>query len=269
MNETQLIYKQATTYNLMPIDSLLDYAGPHNATTHADGVSDKYNFISTRNVLNGLDAKAWGVAEFKVMKANKNENHGFQKHMIKLQRYDQIGLKESQQIVLINSHNRSSGFRVAAGVFRLVCSNGLIVGNDYGFGVRHIGGSSDKVIDAVFRVVKDSDLINSRIDALKSVQLSSEAARNFASEALKLRFADEKIIQLGEQGLAYALHTKRTEDSGADLWTVFNRVQENLSNKIRVRGGRSIGGLKAIDSNIKFNKDLWTLAENTAMRAVL
>jgi hypothetical protein len=64
------------------------------------------------------------------------------------------------------------------------------------------------------------------------------------------------------------LKARRTEDEGADLWTVMNRVQENLirggvSDARRDRGGRlrSVRSLKGIDSKVSLNKGLWGLAE--------
>ena len=250
----------------MSIETLLNYEGPHKAVTHADIVSDKYNFISTERVLRGLNSAEWGVAEFLVNRVRKNGREGFQKHAIKLQRFDSIGKPEAPQILLINSHDRSSGFKIALGVFRLVCSNGLVIGNDMGFSVRHIGGSPEKVIDAVYSVINDMGKIHEKIDALKSIELTQETAEQFGEEALKLRFDFQRLeilkSQFGPQiSGAWAQRARRLEDSQNTLWNVFNRVQENLINKTRVRGGRSISGLTSIDSSTKFNRELWELAE--------
>jgi len=67
------------------------------------------------------------------------------------------------------------------------------------------------------------------------------------------------------------LTLRRAEDQSSDLWTTFNRVQENL-----VRGGlsdgrrnrlgrlRTLRALTGIDSKIGLTKGLWSLAEQTA-----
>ena len=66
------------------------------------------------------------------------------------------------------------------------------------------------------------------------------------------------------------LTIRRREDTGNDLWSVFNRVQENT-----VRGGLRFRNeetgrrnrtreVKGIDQNIRLNRALWELAEKMA-----
>ncbi len=62
------------------------------------------------------------------------------------------------------------------------------------------------------------------------------------------------------------LRPRRYDDNRADLWTVFNRVQENL-----VKGGlsgRAANGrrqrtraVQGIDQNVRLNRALWLLAD--------
>jgi Domain of unknown function (DUF932) len=60
------------------------------------------------------------------------------------------------------------------------------------------------------------------------------------------------------------LFPRRPEDNRPDLWTVFNRVQENV-----IHGGLSAMGRDAnnrlrrsgIDGEMRLNKALWTLAD--------
>ena len=62
------------------------------------------------------------------------------------------------------------------------------------------------------------------------------------------------------------LSTRRIADRNPDLWSNFNRVQENI-----IRGGlrgRTANGnrtttreVKSIDNNVKLNKALWILAD--------
>ncbi|MBN3807442.1 DUF945 domain-containing protein, partial [Paraburkholderia sp. Ac-20336] len=65
------------------------------------------------------------------------------------------------------------------------------------------------------------------------------------------------------------LAPRRFEDRRDDLWTVFNRVQENLTKgglHGRSRTGRAMSTrpITGIDENVKLNRALWMLAE--AMR---
>lgn len=65
---------------------------------------------------------------------------------------------------------------------------------------------------------------------------------------------------------AQALSPRRWQDEKNDLWTVFNRLQENLSKGGLV--GRSAQGKRSrtravngIDGDLKLNRALWVMAE--------
>ena len=84
----------------------------------------------------------------------------------------------------------------------------------------------------------------------------------FASQALAIRYED--ISQSGMQPSTLLAH-RRIEDAGDDLWSVLNRVQENL-----LRGGitrRSASGrltrtrrISSIREDVRINGRLWDLA---------
>ena len=106
------------------------------------------------------------------------------------------------------------------------------------------------------------------IDRFRTRLLSDSEALQFASNALLLRYDSLEQSPIDPRTL---LSLRRAEDQGSDLWTTFNRVQENL-----VRGGlsdgrrnrlgrlRTLRALSGIDSKIRLNKGLWSLAEQTA-----
>ena len=70
-------------------------------------------------------------------------------------------------------------------------------------------------------------------------------------------------------GLVLAATETAAEDSGNDLWTTFNRIQENM-----IKGGmsgRSKSGRRSttrevngVTENVKLNRALWTLADEFA-----
>lgn len=62
------------------------------------------------------------------------------------------------------------------------------------------------------------------------------------------------------------LTPRRYEDRVDDLWSTFNRVQENMTKggvPGRTRKGRSTRtrSINGIDQNVKINRALWILAE--------
>ena len=52
--------------------------------------------------------------------------------MMRLRRSGQIAGKEVPEIILLNSHDGSSSYQMIPGMFRFVCTNGMICGQTFG-----------------------------------------------------------------------------------------------------------------------------------------
>ena len=227
--------------------------------------SDRYTCIPTIDVLRGL--KKEGFSPFMVCQTNTRDSdkRDSAKHMIRLRHADQINASESKEVILLNSHDGSSSYQMLAGVFRFVCSNGMVCGdvqNDVR--IRHTGDVIDNVIEGAFRVVEDFELVDGQMNGMKALTLNDGEQAAFAREALALKYDTELTpAPITEEQL---LRPKRTADRAGDLWTTFNRIQEGV-----LRGGlmgRSATGqrvttreVKGINQNIKLNRALWVLAE--------
>ena len=79
----------------------------------------------------------------------------------------------------------------------------------------------DKFITNVSR--KTSIVLN-KFEQLKHTDLSLTDMRKLANEAASLRYNNLEDINIDD-----LLSINRIEDEGNDLWTVFNRIQENLT----------------------------------------
>ncbi|GAC1569141.1 MAG: DUF932 domain-containing protein [Aquirhabdus sp.] len=227
--------------------------------------SERYTYIPTSDVLRGLRKE--GFSPFMVCQTRTRDDakRDHTKHMIRLRHASQIDGKEANEIILLNSHDGSSSYQMLSGVFRFVCSNGMVCGDILSdIRIRHKGNIVDNVIEGAFRVLDDFELVNGQKDGMKSLTLNEGEQAAFARAALTLKYDTELTpAPITENQI---LRPKRMEDRSDDLWTTFNRVQENL-----VRGGlrgRSATGqvsttreVKGIDQNIKLNRALWVLAE--------
>jgi hypothetical protein len=236
------------------------------------GLSNHYSFVPTMNVVNDLRALGYEVVDAKQVKARKKSTNGYQKHMITFEhpKYKVEGREEYPQILLTNSHDGGNAFTLSAGIFRLVCSNGLVIKTeDYGSArLVHKGYS----FEAVQTLVKEfeatvAEVLN-KITEMKKVQLTKDQQIEFAKQAALLRFKSksynedniEKVVNLDD-----LLNVERKEDAGNGLYEVFNRVQESLINgkytylgtKDKPRKARPIKNFK---QNIEVNKKLSELA---------
>ena len=236
------------------------------------GLSKHYSFVPTMNVVNDLRALGYEVVDAKQVSARKKSTKGYQKHMLTLEhpKYKVEGSKEYPQILLTNSHDGGNAFTLSAGIFRLVCSNGLVIKTeDYGSArLVHKGYS----FEAVQTLVKEFEVtvaeVLDKITAMKKVQLTKDQQIEFAKQAALLRFKSksynedniEKVVNIDD-----LLNVERKEDAGNGLYEVFNRVQESLINgkytylgtKDKPRKARPIKNFK---QNIEVNKKLSELA---------
>lgn len=235
--------------------------------------SDRYAYIPTINVIDGMrDA---GFLPVKAVQASARDEgkRGHGKHMIRFRRSDQLAQAEAREIVLINSHDGTSAYKLTAGIFRLVCSNGLVVGNeDIRQTIRHSGRAVGEVIEGACRIVDEFDQVSADIEAMKSATLTEPLMLAYAHAAIEARFeGSEKPVTP-----AQVLRPRRAADVGSDVWTVFNRAQENL-----IRGGlhgvskdahgrtirRRTREVKGIDQSDTLNRALWRLSVEMAKLA--
>jgi hypothetical protein len=180
------------------------------------------------------------------------------------------------EVVLINSHDGTSAYKLIAGMFRLACSNGLMVseGEIESVTVMHKGNILDNVIEGSYRLVKDSEQAMTTVQEWGQLQLSAGEQGALAEAAHTLRFADAEGKVTTPITAAQLLRPRRNEDTGNDLWKTFNRVQENvikggLHGVQRDPSGRRLRAVstrqvKGIDQDVKLNRAMWQLAERMA-----
>ena len=201
------------------------------------GLSKHYSFVPTSNVINDLRSMGWECVDAKQVKARKKSTRGYQKHMITFEhpKYKVEGAEEYPQLLLTNSHDGGNAFQLSAGIFRLVCSNGLVIKTeDYGSArLVHKGYSFEAVQKLVNTFVETIDETLTRITAMKEVELDKAQQIKFAKQAALLRFTaksynEDNISDVVD--LDDLLNVERKEDAGNGLWEVFNRVQESLVN---------------------------------------
>lgn len=94
-----------------------------------NGLSEKYCFVPTTKVIDVLAKNGWMPVKASEVHA-RGERIGFQKHLIRFRKSNQGIIKKDDifpEIVLFNSHDGSASFQISAGLFRMICSNGLIL----------------------------------------------------------------------------------------------------------------------------------------------
>lgn len=227
--------------------------------------SERYAYIATKVILDRLRAEGFQPFMASQSRVRNEDRREFTKHVLRLRHPSDIDPRESNEIVLVNSHDGSSRFQLIAGMYRLVCQNGLVAGQSIGdVRIAHKGDVALEVVQAAHTILERFRLVDQARDTMRSVELPPGEALAFARAALQLRYDSSlRPAPITEDQI---LMPRRPEDVGNDLWSTFNRVQENL-----IRGGlqgRSATGrytrtreIQGIDQNVMLNRALWTLAE--------
>ena len=231
--------------------------------------SERYAYIPTWEVLQGLQREGFGVFEAKQGRSRTEGKEAYTKHMLRLRHSAAISRAREvgdviNEIILINSHDGTSSYIMFAGCFRLVCLNGLMVADEVVGQVRvkHSGDVRAEVIQGAFQIMDSFARVDESRDAYRALQLTSGEQEVFATAAIALRYPDKYEAPVRADQVNAP---RRLEDRGDDLWATFNRAQENL-----VRGGlrtadrrrrthtREVNG---IDGSVALNRGLWVLAE--------
>ena len=227
--------------------------------------SERYAYIPTGVVLSELRKEGFQpfmACQTRVRDEGKREHT---KHMVRLRHADQINGAETNEIILLNSHDGTSSYQMLAGMFRFVCKNGLVCGDAVAdLRIPHKGDVIGHVIDGAYEVLDGFDLVRERRDEMRAITLDQGESEVFAHAALSLKYDDPATpAPITESQL---LMPRRRDDDRPDLWSAFNRVQENLTQGGLM--GRSANGhhqrtrpIQGIDQNVKVNRALWLLAE--------
>ncbi|MCE2011571.1 DUF932 domain-containing protein [Enterobacter ludwigii] len=226
--------------------------------------SDRYTWIPTITVLDNLQREGFEpffACQTRVRDPGRREHT---KHMLRLRRSGQMTGQQVPEIILLNSHDGSSSYQMLPGLFRAVCANGLVCGQSFGeVRVPHRGDVVEKVIEGAYEVLGVFDRVEEKREAMQSLMIPPPAQQALANAALTYRFGDEHQPVTESQ----ILTPRRWQDEKQDLWSVYNRLQENLQkgglSGRTVQGKRSrTRAVSGIDGDIKLNRALWVMAEN-------
>jgi hypothetical protein len=235
------------------------------ATRADENLSAKYTFIPTERVLSGLMNAGFGPVDARQARTRRASPLHAQ-HAVRLRRrYETIALRDScPEMLFLNSHDGRGCYQLRMSIYRAVCCNGLIVsrGTFPTICVAHRGNVVDDVVAGALQISERFDSLAALVGRMEVRRMGRDEQLEFAGRALAVKYPDAQVCGLVP---AQLLTIRRHEDVADDLYTVFNRVQENL-----IRGGlsrRSPSGrltrtrrVTSIRRDVALNSRLWELA---------
>ena len=193
------------------------------------GMTDKYLFVPTVDLVHAMRAEGFQVVQAMQGRTRIEGKGEFTKHMLRFEVPGAEAVHSSKpELVLINSHDGTSSYRLMMGVFRMICSNGLLsaeLTHDLAF--RHSKKLKDEIIEGTGTLVREVPGVSAQIDRLAGLTLNDDERRAYASAAHALRWDGHAPVEAPR-----LLDTRRRADDGRDAWTTLNVVQENI-----MRGG--------------------------------
>jgi hypothetical protein len=261
----------------LPLALIERYAPSVFATEKHDSRSERYTQIRTVDVLRALMKEGFYIVEVTQGGSRIEGKRAYTKHMLRLRHPSwKAATGEALEILLYNAHDGTCSYRMPAGVFRFVCSNGLVCGDTFcDIKVKHTGKNVvEDVVQGCFEVLDLFPRIADNVALFKATVLPMEAARLLAANAIEVRYEDS-IERNGHSPISVdeALQPRRFQDNAQDLWTVYNTVQENLvkgglSYDTRDRNNRRVTRrtrpIQELDANTRFNQRLHKMADDMA-----
>ena len=271
------------SFHPLGLDEIREYAPSVFATAPHDSRSDRYRFVPTSEIVTALAGLNYGVMSAQQSGSRSDDKRGHTKHML---RFRPLGMAPLAldgvfpEIVLVNSHDGSSAYQLHIGLFRLICTNGMIAsdGQFSRVSIRHNRAILDDVCQAVTDIAARMPAVLDRVGEFRGITLSYDERVEFAREALAVKYPTTEEAAPGSSAAPIEprviLIPKRQEDAAPSLWNVLNVIQENL-----MAGGqrydtrpvngqrpqrRRTGGVNSISGNLSINQAVWEIARRMA-----
>jgi len=224
-------------------------------------VSSIYNFLDTELIIaytiEAAKNRGFNLTVKKIVKVRSKTGLG--KHFVIFGTGLFIGeghTKSELTLTVQNSADGLSAARFILGMIVALCSNGLFacIPAVQPERVLHKGMTYQNVEQAVNKMFDRLEALQNFAERLQSIQLNNEQIQAFTKQALEIRGLKDVSPEYTTIDKA-----RRIEDQNNTAWSVFNRVQENLTKGFRViQGGKikQVQALRSPASDFKMNVQL-------------
>ena len=286
---TDLIYTQrANDHSALSNVDLLERAPSIFTGAPIASASDRYGHFKTSDAITMFKDYGFQPVQARQKQGKTSESHMHAEHLISFAKDTaNPGTKDGRpEIILYNSSNTTSAFKLFAGYFRFICSNGIIAGDGINERVIHRRGSVEIVEDLLKSTIEKLPALMETIKNMKEKHVSEFKQLDFVDAAAALRWDSiDDYLDYSKDGQFYdrnitsfeMIAPRRYYDDDNTAWGIFNRVQESL-----LRGGvnvfctseknmkgkyRKARAIKSVSETVKLNRKLWDLAPMLDMAA--
>jgi hypothetical protein len=257
-----------------------------------NSVSPRYVHVSTSEVVDIFARFGWEPTSScqKRRTSTSTKSADSVAHMVEFHNpslQDSLGLSGDEMgslspvLYVTNSHDGSKSLTVDYGFFRLVCQNGLALGERFGsFSVRHYGKQAQmtELEERLACVAERFGEIVAAMRRLDSKTCSETTAKQIALKGLELKYGLEVVERLSKANetefntlLLTLAKPIRLEDAASSLFSVMNVVQEDLVNGLtllpKVEGTKRTRRISSAMKANEFTSQLIDYVMDMAMAA--
>lgn len=211
-------------------------------------VSKRYGFMAHGDVVDSFRKALADTKHEERIQLAKNGAHLFATyklptHKVEVRKGDAVAL----QFTVKNSYDGSNALQIMLGAFRLVCSNGMVIGKNYfSYSQRHIGSEAGTKVEAISE--KISLLVEQFKKTLPSLQhMSRHNVRHAAEDLFNPKAVNLPTYLLAEAKRAY-------EEKGDETaWGYYNALTATITHHMKKENPRLV---------LRFGRIAWGAAQS-------
>ena len=144
-----LIYTRRPDAQPLTLDNIVHLAPAAFTDGASTEVSKRYNNFDTMQAIQVLGTYGYLPVQAAQRKSRKGDNKMYTQHMLAFAHKWNLLDRDRPEIILYNSHDGKSSLRLFAGMFRGICSNGLVAGEGFEGRMRHMNLDDTAFYDMV------------------------------------------------------------------------------------------------------------------------
>jgi len=199
-------------------------------TSRYSKASEKYQVANTSEIVKEFMKSGWDITRATQSMVNNPEKQGYQFHSIRMRNQDikiSENNKEFAEIVITNGHDTNHLLTISMGIYRQICSNGLVVSDSYiePIKIKHVGETfKTELAQAITYASEKTEDLKRLMNTMKDKEITDEQQLMMAKQFFEFRMEKEPTDTQIDQ----ILTAHREEDDGNQLWVTYNLLQENI-----------------------------------------
>lgn len=189
--------------------------------------TNKFQHVTPAMIANVAKQYGFDLVSLKTGNARNADRAAHQTTIARYRSTDQFQISGLYVDLIFKVPHLYGAIEGILGTYRQVCSNGLAVGVKFEtIKVKHLGNPVEELFREIPRLVAQRSQLAETIKRMQGTYLNDDKKLQLAREIGAARLASVGNVNWFDY--AGLIKIERPEDSGDDLFSVFNRIQEQI-----------------------------------------